>query len=179
MSSVVISGDTSGAITLAAPAVAGSTTLTLPAQTGTVGISGPAFLAYGTALTSCASGASVKVNLAAKDFDTASCFNTSTSRFTPNVAGYYLLTASMYFASAASGKNGELFFLKNAATSITNGLMSTYNGQGMILCASTICYLNGSTDYVECYLYQDSGSTLNMGSNSYGYNFNGCFLRGA
>jgi uncharacterized protein (AIM24 family) len=36
MSSVVISGDTSGAITLAAPAVAGTTTLTLPATTGNV-----------------------------------------------------------------------------------------------------------------------------------------------
>jgi hypothetical protein len=36
MSSVIISGDTSGAVTLAAPAVAGTTTLTLPATTGTV-----------------------------------------------------------------------------------------------------------------------------------------------
>jgi hypothetical protein len=36
MSSVVISGDTSGAITLAAPAVAGTNTISLPANTGTV-----------------------------------------------------------------------------------------------------------------------------------------------
>jgi len=36
MSSVVISGDTSGAITLSAPAVSGTTTLTLPATTGSV-----------------------------------------------------------------------------------------------------------------------------------------------
>ena len=36
MSSVVISGNTSGTITLDAPAVAGTTTLTLPATTGTV-----------------------------------------------------------------------------------------------------------------------------------------------
>ena len=36
MSSVVISGDTSGAITLSAPAVSGTNTLTLPANTGTV-----------------------------------------------------------------------------------------------------------------------------------------------
>jgi hypothetical protein len=36
MSSVVISGDSSGTITLAAPSVAGSTILTLPATTGTV-----------------------------------------------------------------------------------------------------------------------------------------------
>jgi hypothetical protein len=40
MSSVVISGDTSGAITLAAPAVAGTNTLTLPTGTGTFNISG-------------------------------------------------------------------------------------------------------------------------------------------
>ena len=36
MSSVVIAGDTSGTVTLAAPAVAGTTTLTLPTVTGTV-----------------------------------------------------------------------------------------------------------------------------------------------
>ena len=36
MSSVVINGDTSGAITIAAPAVSGTNTLTLPAVTGTV-----------------------------------------------------------------------------------------------------------------------------------------------
>jgi len=39
MSSIVVSGDTSGAITLAAPAVAGSNTLTLPASTGTLALS--------------------------------------------------------------------------------------------------------------------------------------------
>ena len=36
MSSVVIAGDTSGTVTLDAPAVAGSTVLTLPATSGTV-----------------------------------------------------------------------------------------------------------------------------------------------
>ena len=36
MSSIVVSGDTSGAITIAAPAVSGTNTLTLPASTGTL-----------------------------------------------------------------------------------------------------------------------------------------------
>jgi hypothetical protein len=36
MSSVVIAGDTSGTVTLAAPAVAGTTTLTLPTTSGTI-----------------------------------------------------------------------------------------------------------------------------------------------
>lgn len=40
MSSISIAGDTSGAITLSAPAVAGTNTITLPAATGTVVLTG-------------------------------------------------------------------------------------------------------------------------------------------
>lgn len=40
MASIVISGDTSGTITVAAPAVAGSNTITLPAATGTTELIG-------------------------------------------------------------------------------------------------------------------------------------------
>ena len=40
MSSIVVSGDTSGAITLQAPSVAGTNTITLPALTGTPVIAG-------------------------------------------------------------------------------------------------------------------------------------------
>jgi hypothetical protein len=42
MSSIVIAGDTSGSVTLQAPAVAGTTTLTLPATSGTVVLTGGA-----------------------------------------------------------------------------------------------------------------------------------------
>ena len=38
MSSIVVAGDTSGSVTLAAPAVAGSTTLTFPSTSGTVAV---------------------------------------------------------------------------------------------------------------------------------------------
>ena len=44
MSSIIVAGDTSGSVTLSAPAVAGTTTLTLPTTSGTV-------LASGTAVT--------------------------------------------------------------------------------------------------------------------------------
>lgn len=40
MASIVVSGDTSGTITLSAPAVSGANTATLPAQTGTIGMIG-------------------------------------------------------------------------------------------------------------------------------------------
>jgi hypothetical protein len=49
MSSVVISGNTSGTITLDAPAVAGTTTLTLPATSGTVALTAsPTFTGQAT-----------------------------------------------------------------------------------------------------------------------------------
>jgi hypothetical protein len=63
MSSVVIAGDTSGTVTLDAPAVAGSTVLTLPATSGTFltttggvapGTSGNVLTSDGTAWTSAA-----------------------------------------------------------------------------------------------------------------------------
>jgi len=42
MASIVVTGDSSGAITIAAPAVAGTNTLTLPASTGTLVVTGGA-----------------------------------------------------------------------------------------------------------------------------------------
>ena len=47
MASVVINGDTSGSITLAAPATAGTNTITLPAQTGTSAVLSSAISAVG------------------------------------------------------------------------------------------------------------------------------------
>ena len=77
MSSVVISGNTSGTITLDAPAVAGTTTLTLPTTNGTIittgstfAGTGPAFSAYNSSATSLASGTNTQVLFATEDFDT-------------------------------------------------------------------------------------------------------------
>jgi hypothetical protein len=53
MSSISIAGDTSGSITLAAPAVAGTNTITLPALTGTTVIAGQnSAITAGTAVAS-------------------------------------------------------------------------------------------------------------------------------
>jgi len=69
MASVVISGDSSGTITLSAPSVAGSNTVTLPATTGTALVS--------TAVS-------------------ASSTNTVTNKIAINIGGttYYLLAST-------------------------------------------------------------------------------------
>jgi len=52
MSSVVINGDTSGSVTLSAPAVAGTTTLTLPTTSGTILTTGSSTGVNGSAISS-------------------------------------------------------------------------------------------------------------------------------
>lgn len=52
MASVVISGDTSGTVTLAAPDVAGSTTLTLPTTNGELGLAKTRFVSTAQTITS-------------------------------------------------------------------------------------------------------------------------------
>jgi hypothetical protein len=106
MSSVVISGDTSGSITVSAPAVAGTNTATLPAATGTVMVSGnmPAFSAYGTAGQSIANGVWTKIAYNTKLFDTNTNYDNATNyRFTPTVSGYYQINANLFTSSSAAG----------------------------------------------------------------------------
>ena len=110
MSSVIITGDTSGAITLAAPTVAGTNTLTLPANTGTVLTSGAAVTVAqgGTARTTAPAychvylsadtgsiiNGATKAPMNSVTIDNASGYNTSTYVYTvpTGYAGYYQVT---------------------------------------------------------------------------------------
>jgi len=162
MSSIVISGNTSGAITLAAPAVAGTNTITLPASTGTVMVNGPAFSAYSIATQNPATGTDTKVVFGATLFDTNSNFSTSNSRFTPTVAGYYQFNASVSMAADTGTSACQLYFYKNGSGGNWPNYENTsqtgtgYQGTN---CAALI-YCNGSTDYVEVYGKVDGTGTL-------------------
>ena len=161
MSSIVISGDTSGTITIAAPAVSGTTTLTLPASTGTVMVNGPAFSAYTTSTTSVTNATLTKITLNAKLFDTNNNFDSTTNyRFTPTVAGYYQVNAVTLMSGSAAGIS-ELLIYKNGSTFTAGCTVINVTG-GTVPNASSLVYLNGSTDYIELYVYQTSGSTLTV-----------------
>ena len=156
MSSVVLSGDTSGTVSLTVPAVAGTQTATFPAATGTVMVSGnmPAFSAYGNTNQIVSSSTWTKVQLNAKYFDTANAFDAVTNyRFQPTVAGYYQITGNSGNYSTSSAlttaqtsiyKNGAQLYTTAAVTSSTVTLNTPVSG---------LVYLNGTTDYVELYGY--------------------------
>jgi hypothetical protein len=150
--SVILQSSGGGSITLNEPTTASNFTVTLPAATGTAMVSGnmPAFSAYlGSNQTGVTSGVFTKVNIDTENFDTANCF--SSSRFTPNVAGYYQINAQidqsgtgLNYAIPAIYKNGSVLLYGNYISGI-NGEMNMGVG-GLVFC-------NGTTDYIEIYAF--------------------------
>jgi len=163
MSSIVISGDTSGAVTLTVPATAGTNTVTIPASTGTVMVSSnmPAFSAYmtnGSLNQGITSGVATKIKIDTKEFDTSTAYDATTNyRFTPQVAGYYQVNGqfkaagiSITFANIYIYRNGSVF--KEGTAS---GYTETAQSNMSVNC---LMYLNGSTDYIELWGVVNAGS---------------------
>ena len=157
MSSVVISGNTSGSITLSAPDVSGSNTATLPVATGTVMVSGnmPAFSAYQSSAQTVSNGTFTKLLFQTKEFDTNNNFASST--FTPTVAGYYQVSGSASSSGGFGTSENVLAIYKNGSG--IRQLADTLSANLYQLSGSALVYLNGSTDYVELYLFQSSGGS--------------------
>lgn len=178
MSAVVIAGNTSGSITLAAPDVARTTTLTLPATSGTVAVNGPAFSAYQSTGTSMTSGVATKLAFQTEEFDTANCFDSTTNyRFTPNVAGYYQVNFCYALIAATAGLQSIFLYKNGAGFKTTNQVL--VNSAGIITGGSALIYMNGSTDYLEVYAQQGSGGTYNsFAGQPYTY-FQASLVRGA
>ena len=215
MSSIVVSGDTSGAITIAAPAVAGTNTLTLPASTGTVTVLGntstgsgsivlatsptitgltftsastaaPAFSAYPATVTTSLPNATYTAPMAVdtKQFDTASCFNATNATvggipayaFKPTTAGYYQIIGSVNWGSGA-GSSNYLGINKNG-TEFIDGPYVSITGSTVVT-INALLSLNGTTDYIQFGVYQNSGSTRTTQTGQYQFYFQGFLARSA
>jgi len=137
------------------------------AFTGTVsgagGINTPAFQARSTTPFAIANNTDVKIQYAVEDFDTDSCYDTAAYRFTPNVAGKYFVYARFTYDTDVDFEDIRLKIGKNGSTAEADSLGNSvyYNH----LANFTIIELNGTTDYVEAFTQQHSGSSKNSLSN--------------
>ena len=169
---LVLAGATSGSTTIQATDAV-TQTLTLPNATGTLAFNGPAFRAYqSTAQSALTANIDTKILLQTTNFDTNNNF--ASSRFTPTVAGYYQINASMQIngsttiAYVSLYKNGSAYKYGSLVATTTNNPIST---------VSEIVYLNGSTDYIE--MYGTSGTSQAPSANSTLTSMSGCLIRGA
>ena len=161
MSSVVISGDTSGTVSVTVPAVAGTNTATLPAATGTVMVSGamPAFSAYASISQIVTANTFTKLQANIKEFDTASCYDNVTNyRFTPTVAGYYQVTCQVNPSSTLTSTRTLTTIYKNG-TLFKEGVDVNTAAAGRSQ-VSALVYMNGTTDYLEFYFLLNGTGTL-------------------
>ena len=125
---------------------------------------GPAFSAYSSANQFPSNGTYTKVIFGTEVFDTNNCFSSST--FTPNVAGYYQVSASISMAADTGMTAGFILFYKNGASTLAN-IGSNDTGAAntvgyYVMTASGLVYMNGSTDYLEVY-----GLIVGTGTNRY------------
>jgi len=180
-----LNGSTSGYVEIDAPAAAGSNTLILPDGNGTANHSlvndgsgnlswfngGPAFSAYPDVATNVANVTFTKINLQVEDYDTGNCF--ASSRFTPNVAGYYLFT--MAVQATALAQLAPILYINGAMRYWGNSMGSnTFDSNGV-----AIAYMNGTTDYAEMYAYQASGGSAFINDQRYRTFFQGILIRPA
>lgn len=196
MGDLVLKGGTSGQITLTPTAIAGTNTLTLPAKTGNLITSadsgtvtqtmlasnvvgnGPAFSVYLTGTQNVSTGTFTKIQFNNKTFDTNTNFDATTNyRFTPNVAGYYQINASMAFSSMTG--SAEINIYKNGSLYLYGPFPNTVSSASPYTAVSSVVYCNGSTDFIEIWAWQGSGGTVALGTGSTVTQFNGALVRSA
>jgi len=175
---VIITSDTSGNLAIQS---GGNTVATITATGANAGIqvaswAAPAFSYYQNGSTTSLPNVSfTKITFDASDFDTTGGMFTS-SRFTPTIAGYYQISGAI-LTSATSGqyfsdiyKNGTAFKRGSMVAGGTSGCQSN---------VSALVYCNGSSDYIELYAYQNSGSTQTTATGTSFTYLQGVFVRSA
>lgn len=122
------------------------------------------FYVYRNSAQSIASATQTKILFDTETFDTGSRFDNATNyRFTPTIAGKYIFFAQVSFAdtfivgnlmSANLFKNGSNIAQSSVYAPTTVGALNAQVG--------AILSMNGSTDYVEVYVYQDNAASRSI-----------------
>jgi hypothetical protein len=130
----------------------------------------PAFSAHSASNQSVTQNTFTKITFGTEEFDTNSNF--ASSRFTPTVAGYYQINAGMVLVQGST--LGSLYLYKNGSA------YKSFNGQfssEVYVGGATVVYLNGSTDYVEMYVFPGGSSPVLQGANGAQTWFSGVGVR--
>ena len=164
------------------------TTSTGISVTGSVSVTTePAFragLINGTTAVASGSGYNIPFDTDSGDgvFDTNGCFDTSTHRFTPNLAGYYFIHLQVRLSLAAAGHIFQARIRNSSDNIIAIANKTSVGAFSDTATVSCLQYFNGSSDYVSAQVYQNSGNSINMaGGTTYHYQtfFEGHFIRSA
>jgi hypothetical protein len=140
---------------------------------------GPAFRANTVTAQSIGSSTFTKIQFNVEEFDTNSNYDPTTNyRFTPTVAGYYQVNANVSLGGGTIGYV-QCVLYKTGAAFCSGSSVANNNTVGGMLMASTVMYLNGSTDYVEFYLWQNQGTAISLQTSTGNNTFSASMVRSA
>jgi hypothetical protein len=134
----------------------------------------PAFSAYIAANQTITSSTYTKCNFDTEEFDIGSCYDTTLKRWTPNKAGYYFVLETVNNISTTTPSIFVCSIYKNGTSYKQTG--DIRNGVIGSITASALVYMNGTTDYLECYAYIAAAAPLISGSSN-ASSFSGYFVR--
>ena len=125
--------------------------------TGAGGANTPAFYAHLTSNQSIPDATWTKISGYTEIFDSNSAF--TSDKFTPQTAGKYFVYGGVFCAAdhlyAGIYKNGSVYANTRAST-------DSNNDQGCLM--NAVVDMNGSSDYVELFCFQQAGSSVNTES---------------
>lgn len=122
-----------------------------------VGGTGPVFRATKSGNQPISNVTTTKITFETEEADTNSCY--ADGKFTPNVAGYYQVNASLVWNTASAAAFAQCLIYKNGS-SVSVGNIPTNTTANTVAQVSDIIYCNGSSDYIEVYGRQATGASL-------------------
>jgi len=182
-SGLIATSDTSGNIELqnngTTRMTVSSAGVSFAAQPLIGGVAPPAFSAYlGTAQT-ITNNVETKIQFNTELFDTNNNYDPTTNyRFTPTVAGYYQINVTVDNGINTSTGIFYVKIFKNSSSYLEICRMQNQPNTTLKLSGSTVVFLNGSTDNIEVYLFQNSGGNATVPA-SVNTQISGCLVRGS
>jgi hypothetical protein len=140
--------------------------------------SGPAFQAFRSGTQqSFSQNTWSKVQFNGETFDTDNCFDSTTNyRFTPNKAGYYQFNSTIGISRTGSYAAYGSFYKNGTEVSKIYG-NTNMPGTGYNNGAACLSYMNGTTDYMEVYVYDSDPAARNVVADVQNSNFSGVWIR--
>lgn len=109
------------------------------------------------------SGVATKIQFDTEIFDTNSNYDNVTNyRWTPTEPGKYLITAILLFENITASDVGICFIFKNGSTDSQNVVEAYANNVNVNPMVTALIDMNGTTDFIEIYAFQDSGANKNV-----------------
>jgi len=125
-------------------------------------LNNPSFLAYKSSQQTISNNTTTKVTFDTELFDSNNTF--ADSRFTPGVAGKYLMTAVVSMTNHPSGAYVGIYPYKNGSSLYSELTYNGTSGDADTRVSATLIVDLNTTDYLEIYTRQNAGQNENTRS---------------